>query len=276
MKVELLVFEGCPNWGPARDLLRASMASLGIAGEIQEIQVESQEQAQTLGFPGSPTLRVNDQDVAPLPDGVEPAMGCRTYLVQGRRQGLPDAAWILEALRKAQEAEAHACCTPLAKPKAATACPACGIEGKPVKPVTLRSLLHPHLRPQVRDEVYRFCASQDCALVYYSADGSQVFTRDDLTVRVGLKERSAPRPLCYCFNHSAESIQEEWTRTGKTTVVDTIKAELKAGGCRCEVTNPAGGCCLGDVIKEVKALTSAPVTPAPEHDCCAPSKPSCC
>lgn len=169
------------------------------------------------------------------------------------------------------------CCALPAKPKVAAACPACGIEGKPVKPVTLRSLLQPHLGPQVREEgAYRFCASQDCALVYYSPDGSQVFTRGDLTVRVGLKERSAPRPLCYCFGHSAESIREEWVQTGKTTVAEAIKAELKAGGCRCEVTNPAGGCCLGDVIQEVKTLTAAPQAPVEVHDCCAPSKPSCC
>lgn len=168
------------------------------------------------------------------------------------------------------------CCALPAKPKAAAACPACGIEGRPVKPLTLRSLLQPHLRPQVQEETYRFCASPDCALVYYRADGPQTFTRDDLTVRVGLKERSAPRPLCYCFGHSAESIQEEWARTGKTTVADAIKAELKAGGCHCEVTNPSGGCCLGDVIKEVKVLTSTAPAPAPAHDCCAPSNPSCC
>lgn len=172
--------------------------------------------------------------------------------------------------------EARACCTPPAESKATAACPACGIEGRPVKPVTLRSLLQLHLHPQVREEMYRFCASPGCALTYYSADGSRTFTRGDLTVRVGLKERSAPRPLCYCFGHSAESIQEEWARTGKTTAVDVIKAELKAGGCRCEVTNPSGGCCLGDVIQEVKVLVSTAPAPAPAHDCCAPSDPPCC
>lgn len=172
-----------------------------------------------------------------------------------------------------REPGSGACCAPSARPGVRAGCPACGMEGRPVKPVTLRSLLQPHLRPEVREEPYRFCASQDCALVYYSADGSQTFTRGDLTVRVGLKERSAPRPLCYCFGHSDESIREEWVRTGKTTVAEAIKAELKAGGCRCEVTNPSGACCLGDVLKEVKALTSAP--PAPARDCCAPTDPSC-
>lgn len=210
MRIERLVFDGCPNWEPAREMLQAGMASLGIPGEFHEIQVGSPEQA-------------------------------------------------------------HACCTPVAKPKAAASCPACGTEGKPVKPVTLRSLLQAHLRPQVRDEGYRFCASPGCALVYYSADGAQTFARPDLTVRVGVKETGAPRPLCYCFGHSAESIQAEWTRTGKTMVVDSIKAELKAGGCHCEVANPSGGCCLGDVIKAVKGLASTTPGPAPAHDCCASS-----
>ncbi|WP_157492384.1 putative iron-sulfur cluster-binding metallochaperone [Geothrix fermentans] len=167
-------------------------------------------------------------------------------------------------------------CSIPAASKEASACPVCGTSGRPVRPLTLRSLLQPPLRPRVRDEeTYRFCPSPDCDLVYHGANGAR-FTRQDLTVRVGLKERSSPRPLCYCFGHSAESIQEEWTRTGNTTVVEAIKAELKAGGCRCEVTNPAGGCCLGDVIKEVKALTSTSPAPAETDDCCAPSKPSCC
>lgn len=273
MRIELLVFEGCPNWEPARELLQQGMASLGIAGEVQEIQVASLDQARALTFPGSPTLRVNGQDMAPLPDGFQPALGCRTYLVKGRRQGLPDPAWVLEALRKAQEQEAHTCCTPVAKPKAAVPCPFCGNEGKPVKPVTLRSLLQPHLHPQIRDEVYRFCASPDCALVYYSADGTQTFTPANLKVRVGVKERSAPRPLFYCFDHSAESMREEWERTGKSTVLEAVKAELKAGTCHCEVSNPAGGCCLGDLIKETKALSAVAPLLTPTHDCCAPPKP---
>lgn len=165
----------------------------------------------------------------------------------------------------------HACCTPLAKPRSVASCPACGAGGKLVKPVTLRALLQPDLRAEVRDEEYRFCPSPDCALVYFSADGSQTFARADLTVRVGVKERSGPRPLCYCFGHSAESIRNEWATVRKSTVIDAIKAGMKAGTCRCEVTNPGGACCLGDISREVKVLTANPVVPAPAPDCCAPS-----
>lgn len=273
MRIELLAFEGCPNLEPARELLQAGMASLGITGEVWEILVETPEAARQWNFPGSPTLRVNGEDVAPLPEVFEPALGCRTYVVQGRRQGLPDAAWVLEALRKAQDNESHACCTPLAKPKTAASCPVCGVEGKPVKPVTLRALLQPDLRAEVRDEVYHFCANPDCALVYFRADGSQTYVRADLTVRVGVKERNGPRPLCYCFGHSAEGIRVEWAQTGKSTVIDAIKAEVKAGTCRCEITNPGGGCCLGDITKEVKTLTTSLIAPVPALDCCVPSKP---
>ncbi|MBI3130305.1 MAG: hypothetical protein HYZ13_03010 [Acidobacteria bacterium] len=273
MRIELLIFEGCPNREPARVLFQEAMAALGIAGEVQEIQVDSLDKARALRFPGSPTLRVDGEDVAPLPESFEPALGCRSYVVQGRRQGLPDPAQVFSALRSAQDAEAHSCCTPLAKPKAASACPACGTEGKPVKPVTLRALLQSHLQGAVRDEVYRFCAHPDCALVYFSAGGDQTFARADLTVRVGVKERSEPRPLCYCFGHSAESMREEWSRTGKSTVLEAIKAEVKAGTCHCEVTNPGGGCCLGDITKAVKALTTEPASPVPAHDCCPPQGP---
>ena len=119
MRIELLVFEDCPNLEPARELLQAGMASLGIAGDVQEILVETPEAARQWDFPGSPTLRVNGEDVAPLPEGFEPAIGCRTYVVQGRRQGLPDSAWVLEALRKAQDTESHNCC-PLRGPQTGT------------------------------------------------------------------------------------------------------------------------------------------------------------
>jgi len=159
---------------------------------------------------------------------------------------------------------------PVGEPISAASCPACGVEGRAVKPVTLRSLLQPHLHLQVEDEVYHFCANPDCALVYYNANDTQTFVRGDLAVRVGVKERCAPRPLCYCFGHSAESIREEWVRTGKSTVLDSIKAEVKAGNCHCEVTNPSGGCCLGDIAKELKALRAD--SELPIHDCCASPK----
>ena len=152
--------------------------------------------------------------------------------------------------------EAQHCCRPLATPRDTTHCPWSGSAGKPVKPLTLHALLKPELREQVRDEVYRFCGDPTCELVYYSQDGKQTFTKSDLTVRVGVKEQAAPRPLCYCFGHSVETLRQEWESTGGITAIEAIKAEVKAGTCRCDVTNPSGGCCLGEVIKAAKDIQS--------------------
>lgn len=280
MKVELLVFEGCPNHEPARLLLQDCLSSLGIITEITEVQVESPELARLMAFLGSPTIRVNDSDVAPLSDSVEGVLNCRTYAVGGRLQGLPERAWVMEALRSARENDSHACCTPVASIKGEAHCLHSGAKGRSVKSVTLRALLKAELRNQVRDGVYHFCGDPTCDLVYFSTDRSQTFTKADLAVRVGIKETMAPRPLCYCFGHSYESLREEWAATGKISTPDAIKAEVKAGTCRCEVTNPGGGCCLGDVIKAAKeiegsmlplvALGSA--SPAPRNGCAMPDK----
>ena len=53
--------------------------------------------------------------------------------------------------------------------------------------------------------------------------------------------------LCYCFNHTQESIKQEWSTTGQTTVIADIKAKMKEPGCFCEESNPKGICCLKDV-----------------------------
>lgn len=271
MKIELLVFEGCPNTAAALDLLRDCMEALGISGNLTEVQVDTPELAKLLAFPGSPTLRVNDADVDPVEGVVEGSLACRTYLVEGRLQGLPERAKVVDALRAAQEAESHACCTPIGHQRDAV-CPFSGTKGRPVKALTLRALLKPHLKDKVRDEVYRFCGDPSCEVVYFTADGRESFIKGDLAVRVGIKERETPRPLCYCFGHSVESIQAEYAASGACTAVEAIRAQVKAGMCHCEITNPGGACCLGDVLKAVKEVgterPAAGLTDEGAHDCC--------
>lgn len=118
MKIELLVFEGCPNAEPARALLKDCMTSLGISQAITEVQVDTHELAKLMAFPGSPTLRVDDIDVDPAMRPAEGSLTCRTYWVGGKPQGLPDKRWVLDALRNAREAGSHACCAPITSAKA--------------------------------------------------------------------------------------------------------------------------------------------------------------
>ena len=119
--------------------------------------------------------------------------------------------------------------------------------------ITLGALLKPEARPRIpAQEEFCFCKTPSCEVVYYS-DGQALFRKDDLAVRVGLKEPNDPTaPACYCFGWTPEKIRAEIERAGRSTAIDQIKAQVKAGNCFCEVTNPQGSCCLGNVAKAVQ------------------------
>jgi len=145
-----------------------------------------------------------------------------------------------------------------------------------VPPETLASLLHPQRLAGTTGHEWFFCASPDCDVVYFTPEGD-TRARADLSVRVGVNEREAPRPLCYCFGHTAESIAAEIEHTGGSTVVASVAARVKAGECSCETTNPSGRCCLGELRREVGAATEraglSELSPAAvssdDEDCCA-------
>ena len=142
-----------------------------------------------------------------------------------------------------------------ARPKdAVRQCPQCGQAGRSVAHQTLRHLLKPELIDRLGESAYRFCAHPDCRVVYFAESADRRFTTDDLRVRVGLKERTDSIPICYCFGHTEASARDEIARTGRSTVVASITAEIKAGRCACETANPSGSCCLGEVSKVIKEL----------------------
>ena len=101
MKVELLWWEGCPSWSEALDQLKASMTDLGLDPETVEMrEVESDEQAENERFPGSPTIRIDGQDVVPT-NGEPIGLACRVYrLRDGRPSPTPDPADVRKALER--------------------------------------------------------------------------------------------------------------------------------------------------------------------------------
>ena len=133
-------------------------------------------------------------------------------------------------------------------------CPVAGTPGKRVSETTLRALLRPERQADVALTRYRFCATPGCDVVYFAEDGSHLFTRSDLLVRVGIKEAEAPRPVCYCFGYSVEDMIDEIRMTGRTTVPDRIRTRLESEGCHCETANPQGSCCLGTVLAIAEEL----------------------
>ncbi len=140
------------------------------------------------------------------------------------------------------------CCEPKRNVKAF--CPECGKQGKPVQKITLESFLKDLV--EIQGKAYWFCVTRDCDTVYFALDGTSRFHKKDLKVRVGIKETEDPIPLCYCFGWDRKKIWDEIEATGKSTAVESITKEVKAGNCFCERSNPQGTCCLGNVSQAVK------------------------
>src|SRR5258708_5215507 len=107
----------------------------------------------------------------------------------------------------------------------------------------------------VRDVAYLFCREADCPVAYFSADGTQTFTTNQLRERVFQKEPESDDVfVCYCFRHTPGSIRDELIETGRSAVVEAINAGINAGQCACDLRNPQGACCLGNVGAVVKRI----------------------
>lgn len=72
------------------------------------------------------------------------------------------------------------------------------------------------------------------------------------------------RLVCYCFDESEESIRAELREQGRSGAVERVRAHIAARRCACDVKNPRGVCCLGELIAVVVRLTDEHAkTPAP-------------
>jgi hypothetical protein len=100
MNITFLYYEDCPSHDIALDRLRQVMTEEDVSAEIEIIKVETEEQVQHLHFIGSPTIRVNGQDIDPPPSDAHYALTCRAYrLEDGRISPLPSPDMIRRTLR---------------------------------------------------------------------------------------------------------------------------------------------------------------------------------
>ncbi|MCA1604955.1 MAG: hypothetical protein LC775_05650 [Acidobacteria bacterium] len=154
--------------------------------------------------------------------------------------------------------------------RAGSRCIECGAEGRLVERQTiLHHVKHDHLDRE-NGEAYRFCSNRDCEVGYYG-DGGTRFTVDDLRELVTAKTKGDARPICYCFGFTEGDARKEIELTGRSSIPATISKLIKEGMCACEVRNPAGVCCLGEVNQVVKRVSdeyksSVQSTAAPAHD----------
>src|SRR5436190_20791791 len=154
---------------------------------------------------------------------------------------------------------ADCCCPEPRSNDRSIACRECGTAGRPVDAVTMKAMLTVSALARYEHHAYRFCPDARCAVVYFGEDGT-VFRTSDVRERIWQKESPLRRTICYCFGENEADIAVEIARHGHSDAAQRVRAHIAAGRCACEIRNPRGACCLGDVIAAVERLSPAKVS----------------
>jgi hypothetical protein len=93
-----LVLRRLPGLPGAEKTLREVLAEQGVDTGVKLVAVNTDEEAQRLRFPGSPTIGVDGEDLFPIPDRAEYAIGCRMYAAPEGLRGSPTAEMLSKAL----------------------------------------------------------------------------------------------------------------------------------------------------------------------------------
>jgi len=101
MRIEVLYTPGCPNYLPAVERIERVLASVSLRAEIRSVAVSNDAEAMELMFPGSPTIRVDGEDVEP-DQTITPGLKCRLY---ANLSGVPSEEMLRLALSRANEKE---------------------------------------------------------------------------------------------------------------------------------------------------------------------------
>jgi hypothetical protein len=92
LEVELLLVADCPHEAAAIDLIRHALDDVGLLGApFKTRTVTSQQQADELGFTGSPTILSNGIDPFAQPR-LPPSLACSPLPNPGRTSGHPEPA----------------------------------------------------------------------------------------------------------------------------------------------------------------------------------------
>jgi hypothetical protein len=110
VRIEFLYEPECSSRDVALSRLHEVTSEEGHGGPIEVIEVSTDEQATSLRFTGSPTIRIDGSDIDPVEDSAHYALTCRGYrLPDGRVTPYPPKELIRAALRGAiRSREAHA------------------------------------------------------------------------------------------------------------------------------------------------------------------------
>jgi len=100
LRIEILAFEGCPNAVTTHELVREAVRLEAVDAAIDFVEVETPELAGHLRFLGSPSVRIDGEDVEPMTENRAYGLMCRTYDHGTIADGTPPIAMVRAAIRR--------------------------------------------------------------------------------------------------------------------------------------------------------------------------------
>lgn len=150
------------------------------------------------------------------------------------------------------------CCSPGEAAAEPSHCAVCGTKGRRVELVTLKALLRPAALERLTTEDYYFCSSASCTVVYFGP--RETFRTNDVLVPVFQKCMEGSRTVCYCLEIGEDEVRSEVEPGGGSASAERIKKLVENERCACELRNPQGSCCLGNVAVIVRSAQRLCVT----------------
>lgn len=143
----------------------------------------------------------------------------------------------------------ESCCRPGVASNQGRSCPRCGQAGSLVETQAVKASVTDEALARIPHAAFRFCAVSSCPVVYFAE--TTTFATTDVRVPVWQKLPAGDRTICYCFGENEGGIRAEILRDGRSEAVERVRAHIKARRCACDIRNPRGVCCLGDLLAAV-------------------------
>jgi hypothetical protein len=101
LAIDFLYWEECPSHERALALLRDVLREENAAADLRLQRIDTEDEARSWSFPGSPTIRVNGTDIDNNP-ALPVGLACRAYRRDdGRISPLPPRSLLVRAIRRA-------------------------------------------------------------------------------------------------------------------------------------------------------------------------------
>jgi hypothetical protein len=97
ISIEVLYFSDCPSWKVTVKDLKEVLNELEIKAKILLTEIQTNAEAEKNRFPGSPTIRVNGQDLFPGTQ-FRYALQCRVYQTPNGLKGFPSRGMIKDQI----------------------------------------------------------------------------------------------------------------------------------------------------------------------------------